>query len=418
MKTVIISTSDMTGGAARAAYSQASGLRHLGEDVTMCVQRKFGTDEWVLQQSGKINKILNLFRPFSESIPLKRYPQNNRGQWSLNWMPNPGLANRTNSLKPDIIHLHWIGGGFFPINQLQNLSSPIVWSMHDMWAFTGGCHYDNFCGRFTAACGSCPQLDGKEKDLSQKIFKKKKKLWDNVPITFVAASQWMATEIKRSNLFSESRVEVIPNGIDLQIFKPINKTTAREILGLPTNGNYLLFGAMGIGSISGTGDTRKGFQYLVPALKRLAASGNYHNLNLIIYGSSAPKETLDLGFPIHFIGRVHDETTLVLINSAADVTLVPSVQETFGLVATESMACGTPVVAFGATGLLDIIDHQINGYLAAPYDEKDFAYGITWLLDDDQRRQAVASAARQKCLKEYELKSIAKKFVNLYEEIL
>lgn len=417
MKTVIISTGDLTGGAARAAYSQGVGLRRIGEDVTMCVQRKSGSDEWVTQQSGKLNKVLNLVRPLSEKFPLRCYPQNQRAQWSLNWLPNPGLTPLVGSLKPDIINLHWVGGGFLPLNQLKNLSAPIVWSMHDMWAFTGGCHYDNFCGRFTGACGACPQLNEKEKDLSRKVYQKKKQFWSGLPITFVAASHWMAGEIKRSSLFHNSRIDIIPNGIDLQLFKPIIKAQARDILGLPLDGRYLLFGAMGIGSIAGTSDSRKGFQYLIPALDRLAASGDYNDLRLIIYGCSEPKEPLDLGFPIHFMGRVHDDTSLVLINSAADVTLVPSVQETFGLVAIESMACGTPVVAFGATGLLDIIDHKVNGYLAAPYEEEDFARGISWLLENNQRREEVAAVAREKCVKNYEITQIARKYKDLYNDI-
>jgi glycosyltransferase involved in cell wall biosynthesis len=322
------------------------------------------------------------------------------------------------SFKPDIVNLHWVGGGFMPLNYLKNFSTPIVWSMHDMWALTGGCHYDNFCGRYTDSCGRCPQLSQKDKDLSHKIFHKKKKLWNGLPLTFVAASRWMAGEIKRSSLFNTSQVKIIPNGLDLQLYKPINKTQARNILGLPVDARYLLFGAMGIGSIAGTGDPRKGFQHLIPALKRMADSCNYDDLRIIIYGCSEPEEPIDLGFPIHFMGRIQDDVSLVLINSSADVTLVPSVQETFGLVAIESMACGTPVVAFGATGLLDIIEHKINGYLANAYEEKDFAKGISWLLDDDKRREKIASAAREKCEKEYEISNVAKKYRDLYSELL
>ena len=161
-----------------------------------------------------------------------------------------------------------------PISQFRKLKVPIVWSLYDMWPFTGGCHYDSSCGRFIDLCGSCPQLGSHHKDISSLIIYKKREQWDGIPMTIISPSSWLASEAKRSRLFKNLRIEVIPHGTDLNLFKPIDKDYAKDILGLQKNRRYVLFGAMG-----GTSDPRKGYQYLEPALKRLAAMTGFEDLS-------------------------------------------------------------------------------------------------------------------------------------------
>lgn len=413
MKTLFLSTSDIVGGAARATYWLARGLREIGQDVSMCVQQKSGDYSWAwMPAKSKIGKNVDLLRPSLDPLPLRIYPDRKRSQWSLNLLPNPKLISAISCLKPEIINLHWVGGGFLPISQFRNLTAPIVWSLYDMWAFSGGCHYDDFCGRFSGSCSSCPQLKSHSHDISHLIWSRKRRSWKGIPMTIVAPSTWLASEAKRSSLFHDLRVDVIPHGTDLSVFRPIDKPLAREILGLPKEGRLVLFGAMG-----GTGDVRKGYQYLEPALKRLAAMPGHEDLSLVIFGASEPAEVPRLGFPIYYLGRLHDDVSLAVLYSAADVTVTPSMQEAFGMTASESLACGTPVVAFGATGPLDVIDHKINGYLAAPYEMEDLANGISWVLDK-ARSKNLAFEARKKCETKFELNAVARQYVTLYEELI
>jgi glycosyltransferase involved in cell wall biosynthesis len=230
-------------------------------------------------------------------------------------------------------------------------------------------------------------------------------------MTIVSPSTWLANEAKRSSLFHNYRIEVIPHGTDLNVFKPIEKFLAKEIYGLSRDRRYVLFGAMG-----GTNDLRKGYQYLEPALKRLALMPGFEDLGLLVFGANEPTVVPEIGFPIHYVGRLHDDVSLAVLYSAADVTVTPSMQEAFGMTASESMACGTPVVAFGASGPLDVIDHKINGYLATPYDVEDFANGISWVLDKI-RSKSLAYESRKKCEDKFELERVAKKYASLYEEL-
>lgn len=420
MKTLFLSTSDIEGGAARATYWLAKGLRNNGQDISMCVQRKSGNFSWVWTKnknnmtkiSANLIEISGLVRPKLDTLPLSFYPNRKRKEWSLNLLPNFKLVSAISELKPDIINLHWIGGGFLPISEFRHLNVPIVWSLYDMWPFTGGCHYDDSCGRFVNSCGHCPQLDSHHSDISSSIIAMKKKYWQDIPMTIVSPSTWLAGEAQRSNLFRNLRVKIIPHGTDLNLFKPIDKDFAKDILGLPTNRRYVLFGAMG-----GTSDSRKGYQFLEPALKRLAQMPGFEDLSLLVFGSNEPAVLPKFNFSIHYVGRLHDDVSLAVLYSAANVTVTPSMQEAFGMTASESMACGTPVVAFGASGPLDVIDHQINGYLATPYEVEDLANGIAWVLDYS-RSKSLGIAARKKCEDKFDLRIVAEQYSILYDELV
>lgn len=413
MKTLFVSTSDVSGGAARATYWLAKGLRNAGHDVSMYVQKKSGDFSWAFEvKKGGIGKYADLVRPQLDNLPLSFYSKRIKTQWSLNLMPNSKLVSSISSIRPDIINLHWVGGGFLPISEVGRLNAPIVWSLYDMWAFTGGCHYDDSCGKFINSCGNCPQLLSNNIDVSSYIHNKKMKNWRNVSLTIVAPSAWLASEAKRSSLFRNSRVEIIPHGTDLNFFKPVDKNLAKDILCLDRNKRYVLFGAMG-----GTSDKRKGYQFLEPALKMLSLMPGFEDLALLVFGASEPVNPLKLGFPIHYVGRLNDDVSLAVLYSAADVTVTPSMQEAFGMTASESMACGTPVVAFGASGPLDVISHKVDGYLAKPYEVEDLANGISWVLDRT-RSKNLAFEARLKCERNFDLVNVANQYKNLYDDLL
>jgi len=207
------------------------------------------------------------------------------------------------------------------------------------------------------------------------------------------------------------RIEVIPHGLDLTRFKPLGKHMARELLSLPQDKKLILSGAI-------INDKNKGFQFLKPALRELAESGWVDRAELIVFGSSKPVNPPDFRLKTLYVGYLHDDVSLRLLYAAADVMIVPSIQEAFGQTASEAMACGTPVVAFGATGLKDIVEHQHNGYLAKPFRTDDLACGIAWVLENKDRHQVLSHHARQKAECEFNQELQARRYLALYEELL
>ena len=412
MKVLLLNSSDTEGGAARAAYRLHQGLQEIGVFSQMLVKRKkSGERNVLLSQKGIANKFDKIISTISNS-PLRLYPERNRGIFSPQWLPD-SLAAKVAKIQPDIINLHWVCGGYMQVESVPKFNKPLVWTLHDMWAFTGGCHYSEECDRYTKSCGSCPQLhSSKDSDLSRWVWQRKAQAWKNLNLTLVTPSHWLAECAKSSSLLQEYPVNVIANGLDPEVYKPLNRLMLRESLNLPQNKQLVLFGAM-----QGTEDRWKGFPLLVPALQSLSKSEWQDKIELLIFGSSQPENPINVGFKTHYLGRLKDES-LAKVYAAADVMVVPSRYETFGQTASEALACGTPVVAFDVTGLKDIVDQQQNGYLAKPYETEDLARGIAWVLEDPERHQKLCRSARLKVEEKFTLQVQARAYKNLYEEIL
>jgi len=412
MKVVLINTSDIEGGAARAAYRLHQGLQGIGVSSQMLVKnKKSGAPNVIWSQNGIGNKFDKIISTISNS-PLRLYPERNRGIFSPQWLPD-SLAAKVAKIQPDIINLHWVCGGYMQVESVPKFNKPLVWTLHDMWPFTGGCHYSEECDRYTKSCGSCPQLhSSKDSDLSRWVWQRKAQAWKNLNLTLVTPSHWLAECAKSSSLLQEYPVNVIANGLDPEVYKPMNRLLLRESLNLPPNKQLVLFGAM-----QGTDDRWKGFPLLVPALQSLSKSGWQDKIELLVFGSSQPENPIDVGFKTHYLGRLEDES-LAKVYAAADVMVVPSRYEAFGQTASEALACGTPVVAFDVTGLKDIVDRQQNGYLAKPYETEDLARGIAWVLEDPDRHQKLCRSARLKVEEKFTLQVQARAYKNLYEEIL
>jgi len=413
MRVLLLNATDIVGGAARGAYRLHVGLRRIGIEASMLVRHKFGDDEHVYTPSGgRLGQLVRKISGYIDALPLRLYSLEPGTDWSTQVTPN-GFLHQVTRFSPDIVHLNWIGGTF-PIVDIRKVGIPVVWTLPDMWAFTGGCHYDRDCGRYRGSCGACPQLGSRrEQDLSRWIWHLKHRSWDGVPLTVVATSRWLADCARNSSLLRRQRIELIPYGLDENCFRVIDKLTARQLLHLPDKSQLILFGADG-----GTANVRKGAKHLREALQLLSGQGWSGNTRLVVFGESALSGTPDWGFQVYYTGRLHDDLTLALVYSAADVMVVPSTQEAFGQTASEALACGTPVVAFDATGPRDIVAHRMNGYLARPFDAQDLANGIAWVLQDDERRKALSVNARCKAVAEYSLEVQARRYAALYEDVL
>jgi len=410
MTVLHLSTSDIDNGGARAAYRLNKGLQNLGVDSRMLVRAKFSADKTVIAEKSLLTKA----GPQLAKLPLKLYSKRTSGMFSPQWIPD-AIAPKVAQLNPDIIHLHWICNGFINIETLAKFNKPIVWTLHDMWPFTGGCHYSESCKGYKEFCGSCPQLrSNRNWDLSRWIWQRKAKAWQKLNLTIVSPSYWLAECSKSSSLFEEVPTEVIYHGIDLETYKPLNRHLAREVLNLPQDKKLVLFGA----SPGTTGHLRKGYQFLDPALQNLGKSGWQEQLELAIFGAAKPVNPDNLSFKANYLGSFRDDISLALVYSAADVVVVPSMEEAFGLIASEALACGTPVVAFAATGLRDIVDHQQNGYLAQPFEVEDLARGIAWVIEDDSRYQNLRLCAREKAEREFDMTLQAQRHLALYASLV
>ncbi|MFC7300110.1 glycosyltransferase family 4 protein [Herminiimonas aquatilis] len=413
MNLLILNTFDSQGGAAIATFRLHSGLRSIGVSSHMLVQGKKTDDRSVIGPSTKWQKVVAILRLHLDSLLAALYRKREKVLFSSAWIPE-NLFSKVEKFHPDIVHLFWVNSGFLKIETLRKFKQPIVWTLHDMWPFTGGCHYDDECGKFRQSCGDCPLLHSdKDSDLSRRIWTRKQAAWSEVPMVIVATSHWLADMARSSSLFKNQRIEVIPNGIDIERYKPIDKKTARSAYNLPQEKHLILFSAF-----SATSDKRKGNQFLILALEKIAREGWGAKTELIIIGASEPENSPDLGMKVHYIRQLHDEISQVLLYSAADVVVAPSMQENLSNTVMESLACGTPVVAFDIGGMPDMIDHQISGYLATPFESNDLADGIMWVLEDKNRRDMLSQRARQTAEERYALQTVAHRYCTLYQSIL
>lgn len=425
MKILFLSTYDNEGGAGRAANRLYRGLRDIGVDTEVLTLHKSGPDPHVhpfFKGADPARPVLGsvLKRASAESLvffdraPRRRYRQRDTLAWTVGWLPTrtpQGVAR----FNPRVIHLHWVGNGFVSIHAVRSFNVPVVWTLHDMWTFTGGCHYALECDRYQEACGQCPQLNSQaDRDLSRWTWLRKNKQWNNHLPTIICLSHWMAGCARQSALLRDARIEVIHNGIDLNRFKAIDQTAARHLFSLPLDKKVILFGA-----VNSTSNRLKGFQYLQGALKRLAAQGWGDRAELVVFGDVEPRNNApDFGMKTRYLGSFDDEQSVVALYSAVDVFLAPAVQDNLPNTVLEALACSRPSVAFSIGGLPDLIDHQQNGYLAQPFDVDDFAAGISWVLADEHRWQKLAAAARQKAERTFEIAMIAHRHRALYEDLL
>lgn len=411
MKVLLVSTSDISGGAARAAYRLHRALLSQNIiDSQMLVQSKSSDDFTVLSPGTKIKKVLNKLRPSLDSIPVRFYKNKTKTLFSPALLGFSSVVDKINAINPDIVHLHWICGGMMSVDDIAKINAPIVWSLHDMWAFTGGCHYDEHCNGYEKTCGNCKVLNSnKTHDLSEKVLKKKIKAYSKIKnLVVVGSSQWISRCASKSTLFENREIVTLPNCLDTDLFKKVDKNIARDIFHIPKDKKVILFGAM-----NSLGDPRKGAEELFKAINMLEVE---HTV-FVIAGSSRPEQPLDLKYPVYFIPPLQDEVSLPLMYNVADVMIVPSLQENLANSIVESLSCGVPVVAFDIGGNKDMIDHKKNGYLADIYNAKDMAQGIEWVIEHKGYEQ-LALNARDKVLNTFDGKYVSQQYADLYKSIL
>ena len=418
MKIVHLNRSDILGGAARAAYRLHGGLSKQGYDSSMFVSHKGSNDPSVKCFALPVDFLSRMRRALLRELiwrDFMRYKNSRRsGDVSFSdCRSEHGAALLRQLPHSEVIHLHWIAGFVDYRSFLARVPNhiPIVWTLHDMNPFTGGCHYTEDCRRFVESCGECPQLgSNKVRDLSRWIWKQKQKIFDQIDperLHVVALCRWMAAEVKCSSLLGRFNVTIIANGLDTDLFSPRNRAVAREAFQIPENARVVLFVAHSIV------DRRKGFTLLAEAL---AGMGGIDDLFLLSLGEGKP--ALKVEIPHLHLGYINNERMLSLVYSAADVFVIPSLQEAFGQTALESMACGTPVVGFDVGGIPDFVRHGKTGLLAPLRDVRELRSAIVELLQDPAKRDEMAAHCRRVAEKEYSYQVQVRRYVDLYKAIL
>lgn len=416
MRILHLSTNDLSGGAARAAYRLHTGLRRAGVDSTFLVVNRQSDDPSVralpaatglarFQQRLRGRIIREQFQRYAGTRP-KGFEQftDDRSRYG---------ADLVRAMPPaDVVNLHWVAGmldyrSFF---STVTKRTPVVWRLSDMNAFTGGCHYDEECARYLAACGACPQLGSHAAhDLSHQVWRRKRAAFDQVPpgrLHIVALNSWIADEVRRSSLLAGVPVTRIPNGLDTEVFAPQDRALARSTLGLPQDARVLLFVAQSLNN------RRKGFGQLVEAI---AGMTDVPGLHLVSLGKSGGE--IDPRIPHLNLGSLSNDRLIAMAYSAADLFVIPSLQDNMPSTALESIACGTPVVGFDAGGIAEMVRPEVTGLLAPKGDVAALRAAIVALLADEPRRKAMGERCRQIALAEYRQEIQAQRYIELYQSL-
>lgn len=405
MRIFALNLSDSVGGAAKAAYRIHQSMRSIGVDSSLLVNRKIINDSHIIGPKNQFEIFFDRFRSGIGVLVACLIRTQNRDYHSPAIFPT-AWSDQLNQSNADVVHLHWIHGEMMSVEDLGLIEKPLVWTLHDMWAFSGAEHYSEGLRWKEGYTQSNRPKEETGFDINRWTWLRKLKAWKS-PIQIVTPSHWLATCVKNSVLMRNWPVKVIPNPIDVNQWVPIDKKMAREKLGLPQDVPLILFGAIG-----GASDPRKGFDLLQEALHQLA--GAINGLELVVFGQAAPVQPVELGFPVHYLGHLASEADMQAAYCAADALIAPSRQEVFGQTASEAHACGCPTVAFEGTGLADVIEHQKTGYLAKVGNVQDLANGIAWVLESVSQSNALNEAARKRAVEKFSYPVVAQQYQDIY----
>jgi glycosyltransferase involved in cell wall biosynthesis len=415
MKITHVSTSDLGHGAGISAYRLHDALRRIGQDSKMLVSQKQSSDtdvSNVVPNSG--SKVERLKRRFEQKLELllNRFgPQCVYGASTAHLLHNPTIN------ESDIINfhnLHWDVGNFsLQILPILGSRVPIVWTLHDMWAFTGHCIYSFDCERWKVGCGKCPALNSYMPlmvDTTALLYKIKQQIYQRTDLVVVAPSKWMQNVASQSPLFDGKRIFHIPYGVNQDIYRSVPKPLARQFLGIEPDKRVILFAA------SSRDDIRKGYQYFEESMLPL----EYHLPGTLILslGKGGVSNELKSKFQVIEMGYLQNERLIASVYAAADLMILPTIADNLPNTVLESMACGTPVVGFDVGGVKDMIQHMQTGYIAKCKDVDDLTFGMKTLLQD----QASLERIQRKCVEiiaqNFSYQLSARRYLEIYQKLL
>ena len=410
MRVLIVNTSERTGGAAVAANRLMEALNNNGVKAKMLVRDKE-----------------------TDHLTVAGLPSSWRHQWNFLWerfviwlhlhlrrehlfevdIANVGtdITKLPEFLEADVIHLHWVNQGMLSLKGIRKIltsGKPIVWTMHDIWPATAVCHYSRGCEQYQSQCNKCSLLPGDS--LARKVWNRKEQLLSGQRITYVCCSNWLADEARKSALLKEQRIVSIPNAIDTRLFRPQDKQQARQTLELPIDRRIILFVSQRVT------DPRKGISYFVEAVSRLVQQypDMKDNTGVAILGGHAEEVASQLALPSYALGYVSNPSRIVSVYNAADVFVLPSLEDNLPNTIMEAMACGVPCVGFHVGGIPEMISHQENGYVAKERDADDLAQGIRYVLAEADY-EALSRECLHQVAQKYSQQSVASRYIEEYQ---
>jgi len=416
MRVLIVNTSERTGGAAVAANRLMEALKNNGVKAKMLVRDK-QTDSLTVSALSK--PLWTQCHFLWERLVIWLHLRLRREHLFEIDIANCGtdITDLPEFQEADVIHLHWVNQGMLSLRNIRTIlesGKAVVWTMHDMWPATAVCHYARGCEAFHEECRDCKLLPGHStKGLANRIWHQKECMLAGQRVTFVACSEWLAAEARKSALLKGQTITCIANPIDTRQFRPMDKKECRQALDLPTDKRIVLFVSQRVT------DPRKGMSYFVEALQRLTERypAMRDNTVVAILGGHAEDVTSQLALRAYPLGYVNDPHRIVQVYNSADVFVLPSLEDNLPNTLMESMACGVPCVGFCVGGIPEMIDHRKNGYVAEFCNADDLASGIHYVLDetDDILLQ---QQCLYKVIRSYSQQSVAKRYVEVYEAAL
>lgn len=408
-----LSTFHWEGGAGVAAARLHQALRKAGVDSRLMVSEinRPGPETYAWADSPWKSK-----KAWGRFVLERLYFLPQEKDKSVRFAFSPAVAGADITEHPlvqqaSIIHLHWVNFGFLSLKSLEKLfamGKPIVWTLHDMWTFTGGCHYNRGCERYLSHCQCCPYLKCPgEHDISFRQFERKRRIYNQAPLTLISPSRWLDHLVQKAALTGGMPSQAIPNCIDTDFFKPGERQAARQALNLPSDKKLLLFAG------ANTQDPRKGFAYFREALQDPALA----TCEVMILGKGQSEHFSDMPVKTHFLGKISDPAQMVQAYRAADMLVVPSLEDNLPNTIMEAMACGTPVAGFNTGGIPEMAEHGVSGYIAEARSAKSLSDGMQWILQNNGTG-TVSQHAREKVLATYSEDIVARQYSQLYESLL
>ena len=402
---LFISTYDSFGGAARATYRIFESLKTSEIRCKMYTAIKNTEDESIhqlvcLENTEKLKFVHHLL----ESIRIQRFKRN-RILESFG-KASAGIIDEINSDSADIVHLHWICN-YLSVQDIGHIRKPIVWTLHDMWPFSGSEHSTFDINTFVYQDS---ELDPLQNSPTIELFNEKVLAWDKQNFNIVAPSNWLAERARKSILFRSSAIHVIPFPIKTSFWRPKRKKELMKKFPFNPNKFQILF--IGQNMIN---DPTKGWDLLLESLIKLNSEYSL-GFELVLAGheGDCPQE---LPFNIISLGQIQDDQTLVQLYSSVHVLVIPSRAEAFSLVTCEAHSCGLPVVGYEIGGIPDIVIHQKTGWITEPFDTSDFADGIQWVLSNQERRSELSANSRRNVIEKFSEEVVSLKYLELYETI-
>lgn len=401
MKILQINSSDTGGGAERVACQIHCNLNsQKGIESKLLVRNKIRDDDSIIELSrGFIDKAVT--RLVNNKLSL----QGKVAIGSLRYNKNIFRDNY------DIIHYHNIHSNYYNINNIKIISNkiPVVWTLHDMWAFTGRCAYSYDCMEWIKECGKCGEkinsFPAMKRDNSSRVLKDKRNAFVNENIHIVTPSKWLE-DLVRKSFMKDMNIVTIYNGVDTKLYRYNDKYNIRKKYKLDQHKKYILLISADIN------DPRKGFKEIVDTLNKVENKESYE---ILIVGKELQNNVFDSKFSLRQFGYISDEKQLNEIYSLADVFIMPTLADNFPCTILESMSSGTPVISYPIGGIPEQIDMNV-GWLIDREDREKLLSVINNLDKGECLKKGLM--ARNKVEEYFSLDKCIEKYIDLYENII